>query len=225
MSIRSQVRRFCGAACAAVAVAAGGLVTAPVATAAPACSDVEIVGVRGTGEARGLGQLMSPIADRIAQRLDGLSVHSHGLAYPATDDFERSAPQGIRLLAQHVAESSAACPGQRYVLMGFSQGAYVVDRALARYPGVDEVSAVLLYGNPRFHSAAPFAAGTFAPDSAGVLARPAGSLDGYADRIRDYCNVGDGVCQGTLPLLTPAHGDYGKYTNDAAAFVRARLSR
>lgn len=225
MSVRSQARRFCGAACAALAVVAGGLVTTPAAAAAPVCSDVEIVGVRGTHEPAGVGPLMTPIAAVLTSRLEGLSVRTYGLPYPATDDFQRSASEGIRRLEQHVLLSSAICPGQRHVLMGYSQGAYVVDRAMALHPGVANVSAVLLFGNPRFTSAEPFAAGTFAPDSAGVLARPVGEVGSYATRIRDYCNVGDGVCQNTLPVLTPAHSDYRKYTDDAAAFVRSRLGR
>jgi hypothetical protein len=112
------------------------------------CADVLLLGARGSGQPQegtpadggtGLGPQVYGVSQRLARQLPGRDVSAQAVVYPA---------QGVELLvtdpgsyftslevgAQSVQESlrgrAAACPQERIVLAGFSQGAMAVHRAI-----------------------------------------------------------------------------------------------
>ena len=111
--------------------------------------------------------------------------------YPA-DLSLTSAAQGNADLVNHVKSQAAACPNQRFVLVGYSQGANVVDNSIgissagavvgspivATIPAALEpkVAAVLLFGNP-IRAIGKSVTGT------------------YQSRTIDFCAKGDPVCE------------------------------
>ncbi|MDO4887852.1 MAG: cutinase family protein [Actinomycetaceae bacterium] len=175
------------------------------------CATYVIVTVRGTGEQDDGDQLLSPVANQIMGELDEVAPEATyvSLDYPASFDLRRSAEQGIGALVQLLTEQAQACPGQRFVLLGYSQGAMVVTDALispeSRRWGQDvaalpseaaqRVDAVVLYGDLGFAGSEPFNAGDYDPSRSGTMARPQGSLDAYASRIRSFCVRDDFFCQ------------------------------
>jgi hypothetical protein len=140
-----------------VAAALLALACGPAAGAAPSargtvdsagCADVLLLGARGSGQPQegtpadggtGLGPQVYGVSQRLARQLPGRDVSAQAVVYPA---------QGVELLvtdpgsyftslevgAQSVQESlrgrAAACPQERIVLAGFSQGAMAVHRAI-----------------------------------------------------------------------------------------------
>ncbi|MBB2947656.1 hypothetical protein FB565_007427 [Actinoplanes lutulentus] len=121
-------------ACAAV-VAAGAVITPQAfagtgffgtTTAAGACSDVELVFARGTGEPQGLGIVGRPLARALAAELPDLEVGSFAVVYAAAGN-QRSAGPGATNMSQHITSVAAACPETRFVIGGYSQGASVTD--------------------------------------------------------------------------------------------------
>ncbi|QZY52027.1 cutinase family protein [Leucobacter tenebrionis] len=201
------------------------------------CSRYLVITVRGTGEPA-KGQLLSPVAREIsAARPDQIEVLD--LDYPADTDVNEGGTVGVRTLVDTLNVQAEACPDQRFVLLGYSQGALVIGDALAqpdaRLVGatVGEVGAdaaerilsVVLYGDPRFVGSEPYNAGDYDPAVSGLLARPEGSLDAFADRLRDYCAARDFICQSTLDLDESGHVEYfdNGMQQDGAAFAITRL--
>jgi cutinase len=192
---------------------------APAASAAT-CADVDVVVARGTFEFPGLGVIVGDrVFSALHHRLPSTSLSSYGVKYPADLVEPRSVQQGNRDLVHHVETQAAACPHQRFILVGYSQGANVVDNSLgissagARVGGpiVDTVpasiepriAAVLLFGNP-------------------IRALGKSITGTYQNRTKDYCADGDPICEkGGHNWL--AHLSYWRNANDAAAFAASKL--
>ncbi|MFC8850809.1 MULTISPECIES: cutinase family protein [unclassified Micromonospora] len=224
---------------AAGALVAAGLAIAPLTFAAEAprnaCPDLEIIGARGTTERPGLGIVLTPLAQQITRQAPQ-TVRTMALDYPASFNYTSSVRQGVTELQSVMAATVAACPGTRFVLMGYSQGADVVGDALAgigsrsRFGArgsaplpVDlgaRVSSVLLFGDPTFTAGEPF--NVTDGRASGIFARGAGSLNAFAARVQSYCNAGDRFCQGGPSLA--AHLNYQGFRNQATQFVAARAA-
>ncbi|MEO3788245.1 cutinase family protein [Actinocorallia sp. B10E7] len=209
--VSSRVIRA-GAQAAVFAVTSG--VVSVFALAAPAdaadCKPVSIISSRGTFEPQSGSWLQKPIGDRIAEALPGRTKYTE-LVYPAAPNFDTSPEAGVTALVKLLNDESAACPDQRYVLIGYSQGAQVTGDSLvppanrlvgknageisAAVPG--KIAAVVLYGDPRFVAGEPYNAGTPESGKNGDKPRTKGELAAYADRMKDYCAKGDFVCQGS----------------------------
>lgn len=187
------------------------------------CSPVLVMTARGTGEPT-KGQLLSPVARAIAnERPD--DVTTVDLDYPADTDVKEGGTRGVRVLIDTLNVQATECPDQRTVLLGYSQGAMVIGDALVppedRMIGAtvgdltdvarENVLAVVLYGDPRFDGDEEFNIGTFDTQLNGIMPRPEGVLDDFAERIRDFCVAGDFVCQTTLNVSEDEHVAY--YTN------------
>lgn len=183
---------------AAVAVAPA-LVIAPSASGA-ACSDVDVVFARGTGERPGTGIVGGPFVRAVTAQLPGRSVSSYAVNYPAA--FNQNAGPGATDLVNHVRSVAASCPGTRFVLGGYSQGATVVDIALGIRVGYSQgtalpanlapkVAAVVVYGNP-------------IGAQGRTIAREAPT---YAARTVEYCNSNDSVC-GRSGTTSGSHTSY-----------------
>jgi cutinase len=213
-------RRLIQAAVAAVVLAGGGgLAMVPsLAGAATTCADVDVVVARGTGEPGRLGVI---VGDRVfaalGRALAGRTLSSHAVDYPASL-ARGSAAIGNRELVEHVTDQAAACPDQRFVLVGYSQGANVVGNSLGvssagAVVGADivaeippeiapQVGAVLLFGNP-------------------IRAIGRRVTGDFADRTLDICASGDPVCGGGRRAI--AHLSYGRDAARSAAFAAGRV--
>ncbi|MFI2628814.1 cutinase family protein [Streptomyces collinus] len=206
---------------AALSLAGGaGLTTlaAPPAMAA-ACSDVEVVAARGTFEPGTLGFIVGdPVYSALQKKAVGKSISSYKVNYPA-DLSPTSAAQGNLDLVNHVKSQAAACPGQKFVLVGYSQGANVVDNSIgissagavvgspivATLPAALEpkVAAVLLFGNP-------------------IRALGKSVTGTYQSRTLDLCAQGDPVCENGGGDVG-AHLSYRDDAEEAATFAAGRL--
>jgi len=197
---------------------AGVLTTAPAASAAT-CSDLDFVDARGTGEPGTLGLIVGdPLYSALKSHISGKTISSYAVDYPASVD-PNSASQGNADLVQHVKDQAAACPNQKFILGGYSQGANVVDNSIgissegavvggkivATIPDAIEprVAAVLLFGNP-IRAVGRSVTGT------------------YQARTKDYCANGDPICQPGGTDIT-AHLSYTQNVDDAATFAAGHV--
>lgn len=201
------------------------------------CTPYLVITARGTNE-KPKNQLLSPVARAIGEARSG-EVATVDLDYPADSDVRLGGTRGVRLLIDTLDVQTDACPDQRFILLGYSQGALIVGDALTapdlRLVGeaAGEVSgaaasrilAIVLYGDPRFLGTEPYDAGDFDPRMHGVLPRPAGSLAQFEGRLRDYCVAKDIVCQSSLDLEEKGHVAYfaNGMQQGGADFVIERL--
>ncbi|GIJ60816.1 hypothetical protein Vau01_083320 [Virgisporangium aurantiacum] len=179
------------------------------------CAAVTVIAARGTGEPAGTGFLLGQVSRQIDSRVD-VPVTVVGLDYPAAAEFVNSPRQGVAELNRLVAASNGCL-----VLLGYSQGAIVVGDALAGFSAANgaKVRAAVMFGDPRFNSVEPYNLGTFGTPSRGLNPRRAGELAAFNDRIQDYCNGGDPVCQGAGRAGGDGHLAYGQFAARAATFV------
>ncbi|MER7567037.1 cutinase family protein [Streptomyces sp. NPDC048523] len=193
-------------------------VTAPSASAA-ACSDIDVVSARGTFEPGNLGLIVGdPVYSSLQRKLTGRSLTSYKVNYPA-DLSLTSAAQGNADLVNHVNSQASSCPNQRFILVGYSQGANVVDNSIgissagavvgspivATIPAAlqSRVAAVLLFGNP-IRAIGKSVTGT------------------YQSRTIDFCAKGDPVCEaGGGDTL--AHLGYTANADAAATFAAGKV--
>ncbi|MEV6431635.1 cutinase family protein [Nocardia sp. NPDC051463] len=230
-------RFFAGAAAAVAAISAVAQIGVPSAVAQPAdsggCADVQIIKVRGTNEPQSGSFLLTPLASQIAR--DGTNRATVELEYPATRAAE-SVSKGVDNLVLLLNTLGATCPNQQVVLLGYSQGARVITEVLGSTRVSNDAAAriegIALFGDPTFTGTDPYNRGDFDPKLSGLHPRPEGSLATYADRLRDYCNAGDKVCQGGDPNATQfenglSSGHLMYFVNDtrnkAVTFLRGRL--
>jgi len=210
--------RYCLAALAFAGGTALTTVPAPAASAA-ACTDIDVVAARGTFEPGTLGAIVGdPVYSALQRKLTGKSLSSYKVDYPA-DLSLTSAAQGNSDLVNHVRSQAAACPSQRFILVGYSQGANVVDNSVgissagavvgspivATIPAALEprVAALLLFGNP-IRAIGKSVTGT------------------YQSRTIDFCAEGDPICEnGGDDVL--AHLGYTANAGAAADFAATKV--
>lgn len=203
------------------------------------CTPVLTITVRGTGEPR-KRQLVSPIARHVEETYPGM-VQTVDLDYPASGDIKEGSTQGIRTLIDTLNQQARLCADQQFVILGYSQGALLIGESLIapdlRLIGATvgeltlaaslNIAAVVLYADPRFVGSEPFGRGTFHANTNGLLERPAGALDEYADRIVSYCVADDFICQASPALTLDEEGHVAYYSNRmqdrGAAFVIERV--
>lgn len=211
------------AAALAVASASALLVGGPTPTAAAqACSDVELIFARGTGEPVGIGRVGQALADALRPQLAGMTLSTYGVNYPAGYDF-LTAGAGASDVTARIASVSAQCPGTRFVLGGYSQGAAVMDMLAGVPPLGDRIGDL---------GSAPQLPGSYAGDVAAVavfgnpatkFGNPLNARGQFAGRSIDLCSDGDPICSdGRNPF---AHRSYesSPFIGQAAGFVAGRV--
>jgi hypothetical protein len=218
------------------------------AAATPDCADVLIVGARGSGEPGpgrpgwqptpedpyGLGPTVLSAVEQITGRLAGhRSTRVVAISYPAKavltpdilrkpDEYFVGLGQGVDA-ATSVLDGRVTCTQERVVLVGYSQGAMLMHRALRRLDAspsrrsiLDRVDAVLLVGDgDRVTGDRITEIGTMHPSRKGIgLLWPSQSGSSAAklpgtvgERVFGVCLRDDPVCDApSIKLLI--HDDY-----------------
>ncbi|GAB7071136.1 cutinase family protein [Mycobacterium hodleri] len=219
MSVQTATRALLAGLATGGVIGAGlmGLGT-PIASAAPRCSDVEVVFARGTDEPVGVGREGQAFVDSLKGNLKGKTVGVYAVDYPASYEFLQ-ATAGAADAAAHVQLTVSTCPNTKIVLGGYSQGAAVIDGITgdpARLFGLgqpmppevaDHVAAVVVFGNPLNRFGGPLTA--LSPL--------------YGAKTLDLCNGADPVCSPGDDR--PAHSQYVEsgLTSQGAAFAADRV--
>jgi hypothetical protein len=145
------------------------------AAATSTCPPIEFVGVHGVQEAlksseQNMGPEVFDTFSRFQQQAQaaGVDVASYGVPYTSITlvqllkQIRNSFPnvqEGVKLLSDHIQSQKAACPDQREALVGYSEGAWIIDKFLhdASSDLTGRVTAVVLFGDPEFdHTATDF---------------------------------------------------------------------
>ena len=216
----------------AVGTTPAGAVPAP----SGSCAAVHVITARASNEPPGegiTGALVTQIVNSSAQTVSRASVN-----YPATlTNYASSSAQGVSALKTQLASQVQACPNQKIVLAGYSQGAHVVLDVLGGGGGgtlgpttppisssiADHVVAVATFGDPRHVVNQPYNRGTSFRN--GLFPRTSAQLQvlsGLAPRIHAWCDFNDTFCDSGFS--TAVHLTYlDRYQNTAASFVLGRI--
>lgn len=207
------------------------------------CADVVVYGARGAFEpfdeaSYGMGPTLYGVVRRMTSRLatDGspFQVDVVGVPYPAnTFLYYWSRNVGVRNVTRLLIEGVTRCTEQLIVLIGLSQGAEVIRRALATLPAdvAKAIAAVVLLGDPTRRLSDPWTHGTTDPQP-GIAARHAAPIpEGLSVRTWGYALEGDEIVAnhtGFLGLLQS--GTHTLYEQNregvqdlAASFISERL--
>lgn len=244
-SVRSSTRGLL--ALLLTALLAGSLLTlSPTAArASGACTDVQFIGVRGSGEnppdpsEHGMGALVGPMADKAAAlATDGATVSFYGLPYTAASadtgvfngNYYRSEAQGESMLKSYLDSTVAACPDMKLVVMGYSQGAQVAGNVVAAESASvwTRIAALVMFGDPHFNPQAAYDQGTYDPRDRGLAgARSLSDFSGRYDKVGSWCNQNDLICQGAgWGHSTGSHHAsvyINNYATVVASFIRKRV--
>lgn len=216
-----------------------------VARAAGPCTDVEVVGLRGSSEEyltseHGMGSLLGPVTDAIAADLSGaVTFSAYGVPYDASEasistirsgEYFRSKEEGSELLHEYLLERALDCPATKFVVMGYSQGAHAAGDQLALEPKfiTDRIAAFVMFGDPRFNPEASYVLGTYDSRDHGLAGpRSTSDFSSWSKRVYSFCHQNDMICQGIgIGHGTDAH-EQAKYVSDyaelVAGLVRHRL--
>ncbi|MET0452138.1 MAG: cutinase family protein [Mycobacterium sp.] len=201
----------------AVFAVASGLALVGAPSASAACSPIEVVWARGTGQPPGLGREGEAFVSAL-RNLVGSSVGVYAVNYPASDEFLQAAV-GANDASAHIQGTVANCPTTKIVLGGYSQGAAVIDAITwAATPALgftnplppevaDHVAAVAVFGNP-----------------SAKVGQPLTSLSPlYGAKAIDLCNGADPVCSPGDDVA--AHSTYVQagLIQQGAEFAASRL--
>jgi len=100
------------------------------------CADVHVISVRASGEPPGEG-IIGLVASAI-QASTTKTVSRDSVKYPATlNDYLTSSAAGVVALKKQLEDQVEKCPGQKIVLLGYSQGAQIVGDVLSGGGGGD----------------------------------------------------------------------------------------
>ncbi|CAI7616257.1 unnamed protein product [Penicillium pancosmium] len=191
------------------------------------CSEYKLIDARGTAEPQGISTMFYlMISNILANTTGGVSLP---VQYPAGPD--QNTTSGEDFVSKVIHEGLHHCPGQKYALFGYSQGATLMLKVLNRLDkdAIKMIKSVILVGNPyrlpgkmsnvneygledHSQSVGMFtAAASRQNSSASIIPQLSGQLD-KSGKVLDYCLAGDGVCSynPACPCQLPAgHLSYG----------------
>ena len=218
-----------------VALALVGSVLPYLSVQAESCPDVRVVFARGSGGERWADQNYLEYKNTIESKLatTGLNYEFIDLDYPAVGvgvdnlsvtvgalfgagdayEFGDSINTGVKNLAKMI--NSASCPGTKYVVGGYSQGAMVVSKALGSL-NADRVIYAATFGDPKI----------YLPEGQGVMpaACRGGNLSDYRMYVPD-CQAYKGLLGSYIPYEPEAlAGKVGTWCNRRDIFCSSRLS-
>jgi acetylxylan esterase len=239
---RACVGRVVAGALAASTIALGASLAvqaAPalaVASSNSPCATVDEIVARASTEAPGTG-VIGALAEEVQKDVKA-TVAIRAVKYPAElFPYEPSVQAGDKAIREELTEEVGKCPGQRILLLGYSQGAQIVGDVLGGGGGnpgdgpenppaaksvLEKVVGVIQYGDPRHLPNKSYDVGTD-PGATGLFPRLANqSIEAFAPLIQSYCDIGDPFCAKGDDL--EAHLDYvEKYDKTAAKFLVGRL--
>jgi hypothetical protein len=189
-----------------------------------ACSNVEFIGVRGSGESYsgnyGMGNQIAALYERVKARKPGTqTLQSYGLEYQAVNvaewwkawDYFFSVWEGDEHLENRIKSDASACPSMKILVSGFSQGAHVVGDTIENLANenssaLSHVYGVALYGDPRFNPGDKATArGNYNPEHWGILTERSAYSSKINNRLGDWCRLKDAICQGFNAGSTEYH--------------------
>lgn len=215
-----------------------GTVQTPQAAAAT-CAPVHFIGLRGSGETKDtMGKVVTETFTKFQSRMKtkGKVVSSEAIKYPAQQvwppkksDYTKLTPsvnQGVKLLAQSLLIHVKACPNQKLIISGYSQGSWVANWTLNQLSSSlrQKITGVLLYGDPLFDPNDTHAAGSFDKKLHGIFG--ASKLP-TSPAARTFCSKGDLFCNSSVANTNSCgkainkcpHFKYSQYTTSAANWL------
>ncbi|POW22736.1 hypothetical protein PSHT_00932 [Puccinia striiformis] len=129
-------------------------VAQPVASAEASTSDTcgayQIVAARGTTESQSGSIAYANLIKTVEATIPrGSNVE---IQYSSSMEYVKSVEEGIESGAAHLTAQMAKCPDQKYVFVGYSKGAMVIQNMMSKLPiAADKVVALVMFGNP-FHT-------------------------------------------------------------------------
>jgi hypothetical protein len=188
---------------------------------AATCTAVLFVGVRGSGEATGLGPSVQNTYDVFKSKTTK-SVTVHALPYTAApvpiinkgasiSAFVNSVNSGKTMLVDYLTAQSKQCPSQDIVLAGFSQGALVVNQAMRTLPVsiLERVDGLALIADPAFDPKFAGNVGTYSKNDEGIVSTFTSvyKTQNYlpatvSGKAKAYCLAYDPVCNYSVVSLT-----------------------
>jgi len=159
---------------------------------------------RGTSEPGSFGLIVGdPLVAAVKRQVPG--ARGYAVQYPA-DATAQSAPTGRDDVVKRLEAQSAACPQQKFALVGYSQGAMVMRMAAPKIPAAihSKILALEMFGDPGLRG--------------GRLSSFPGDL---TSRLYENCAKGDPVC--TTGTEFQPHLTYrqSKYQDPSAKFMIA----
>lgn len=220
----------------AAALAVAGVALAPaMQTRAESCPSLRIVFARGSGGERWNDQNYLAWKEALESKLTTVDLDYEfiDLGYPAVGvgvdnlavtagahygsgdayEFGRSVDTGVKNLSKMV--NNASCPGTKYVLGGYSQGAMVVSKSL-RGLKADRVVYAATFGDPKL----------YLPEGAGVMpvACRGENLSDYRMYVPD-CQAYKGLLGSYIPYEPEAFvGKVGTWCNKRDVFCSSHLN-
>jgi pimeloyl-ACP methyl ester carboxylesterase len=233
------------------AVCVAGLAAHPSLAAAASgdeCVDVHYVAVRGSGEEGGRTGHTARDIYRSAKdtappetttKLSGIDYAAVGVDFWGVAKelasghwrYQSSKSGGARNLAAVIDQRTDACPDEHWVLLGYSQGAHVIEDAISTRTGAltqdqrDRLRAIVLIASPRFNPNETHNAGSYEHGREGFLGeRRKGDLQELSTITLSICDAGDLVCQGgVLENRTNGVHDGRRYADDHRTSIRDHL--
>jgi cutinase len=205
---------------AATSAIAATLATAAPASAAPRCSDIEIVFARGTDEPAGIGRVGQALVDELQPLVGKKSIGTYAVKYPASYDFLQAAA-GATDASKRIQDTAAKCPKTKLVLGGYSQGAAVMDVVAtspiaglgynAPLPAaiVPRIAAIVVFGNPSARLGQPLT--RMSPD--------------FGARTADLCNTNDPICSTGQDFNAHVHYPESGLVKVAAKWVSGHVQQ
>ena len=186
--------------------------------AADDCPDAEVVFARGTDESPGMGRVGDALVDSLRQQASGLNIRDYAVNYKATIT-QRHGGDGAKDAINHIKSTANSCPNTKIVLGGYSQGASVVN-IVTGASGIN-------WGDPlpSEYTKNVVAVATFGNVADRTAGSPTTQNTAFSAKTIDMCNPADPVCHSGPGNAWSGHtqGYVPAYTNQAAAFVAARL--
>ncbi|KAH9471991.1 hypothetical protein MJO28_002150 [Puccinia striiformis f. sp. tritici] len=201
-------------------------VAQPVASAEASTSDTcgayQIVAARGTTESQSGSIAYANLIKTVEATIPrGSNVE---IQYSSSMEYVKSVEEGIESGAAHLTAQMAKCPDQKYVFVGYSKGAMVIQNMMSKLPiAADKVVALVMFGNPFHTPGAPQnrCSGTGGSGMASRFASPMPSE--FVSLTYDCCKQWDPVCQKWgFPTVHMSYGGSQDET-DATEFVVSKL--
>jgi len=207
------------------------------------CDDVHVFIAKGNNEPYPGRQ--GVLVSAICKGVENCDYEDIQFYNPKDSPYCESVAEGASNGVAQITQYNARCPDTKLVVSGYSQGGQIVGDVLGGGGGVlfdgcqqpanagisansaagKKIAAVLIFGDVRKTRGQSY---NFlnGGNTDGALPRPANqlaNLNGYADRMRNYCDATDPVCAGGSVVAN--HLNYfEKYTNSAAAWVQEKLA-